>query len=262
MIHAATEAKSCALNDTAPLVMFDTIMQGTRRVLEFAGKVGVSHFLLTTSSGAVYGRQPADLPPRVPEEYERRPGPGRTGGGGRRRGRRAAEMFSCLFAQAHGFECKIARGFAFVGPFLPTDRHFAVGNFLRDGLDGGPIQVNGDGTPYRSYLYAADLAIWLWTTLLRGASCRAYNVGSDQAVTIGELADEVAACFRPRPRIMVARKPVPGQAPECYVPSVQRARQELGLEVWISLPEALRRWADYLTGGSELASQLGQYARS
>jgi dTDP-glucose 4,6-dehydratase len=237
VIHAATET-STRLQVEQPLVMLDTIIAGTRRALDFAVASGAGRFLLT-SSGAVYGRQPPELA-NIPETYGGAPDPAdpRSTYG---EGKRVAELLCSEYARQHGVGATIARCFAFVGPHLPLDAHFAVGNFLRDAAGGGPVRVSGDGTPYRSYLHAADLAIWLWTILACGVPGRPYNVGSDQAVSIAELANAVAACFDPRPTVEIARQADATQPPERYVPAIDRARVELGLSVRIPLGEALRR---------------------
>ena len=134
-----------------------------------------------------------------------------------------------------------ARGFAAVGPHLPLDGHTAIGHFIGDGLAGGPITIRDDGTPYRSYLYTADLAIWLWTILLRGEAGRAYNVGSDEAMPLREVAELVARQFDPVAEVHVALQPTPNEPPARSVPDITRARKELGLEAWIGLEEAIRR---------------------
>jgi dTDP-glucose 4,6-dehydratase len=236
VIHAATAA-SAILNTDAPLVMVDTIVTGTRRTLDFARNAGAKKFLLT-SSGAVYGKQPADLV-HVPEEYTGGPDP-LDPASAYGEGKRLAEHLCCLYAQCYGIEAKISRGFAFVGPYLPLDVHFAIGNFIRDAIAGDPIAVGGDGTPLRSYLYAADLALWLWRILFRGKSCRAYNTGSDVEISIAELAKTVAGTLSPGGEVRIAR-PASGGPRQIYVPDARRARDELGLEIHVPLEEALRR---------------------
>lgn len=241
VIHAATEA-SAQLNGENPLLMLDTIVEGTRHTLEFARHCGTPKFLLT-SSGAVYGKQPPDLT-HIPEDYVGAPDPldPRSAYG---EGKRLAEHLCALYAQHYGVQTKIARCFAFVGPYLPLDIHFAIGDFIRDGLRGEPIQVKGDGTPYRSYLHTADLTIWLWTILFTGKACFPYNVGSDEAVTIADLANLVAEQFEPRPRIEIERRQVNGLAGERYIPSIERVRREFGLRPTIGLVEALQRTTDW-----------------
>lgn len=237
VIHAATEA-SAKLNAEAPQEMLDTIIAGTRRVLDFAGQCGVRKLLLT-SSGAVYGRQPPELA-HVSEDYSGAPDP-LSPGSAYGEGKRIAEHLCAVHALRHGYEVKIARCFAFVGPHLPLDAHFAVGNFIRDGLAGGPIRVNGDGTPVRSYLYAADLAAWLWTILFRGQSGRAYNVGSEEALSIAQTAELVAKAINPALKVEIARAAVKGRPAERYVPSTRRAVTELGLREWTPFELGVRR---------------------
>jgi dTDP-glucose 4,6-dehydratase len=237
LIHAATES-STTQNMHDPLGMLGTIIQGTVRALDFARQCGAEHFLLT-SSGAIYGRQPPELA-HVPETFVGAPDPAErfsTYG----HGKRVAEHLCALYHQALGVPAKVARGFAFVGPYLPLDAHYAAGNFLRDGLGGGPVQVQGDGTPYRSYLYAADLAIWLWTILFRGAPGRPYNVGSEEAISVAELARQVAGHFGTE--VNIAQPATPGAAASRYVPLTLRARRELGLVARISLADAIERTA-------------------
>ncbi len=237
VIHAATEA-SARLNDEEPLVMRDTIIEGTRHTLEFARRAGTKNFLFV-SSGAVYGKQPPDMT-HIPEEYGGAPEPADTGSA-YGAGKQAAEMLCMTYAKRYGFHAKVARCFSFVGPYLPVDIHYAIGNFIRDGLQGRPIAVKGDGTPYRSYLYAADLAIWLWTILFRGESCYPYNVGSDREVTIGQLAAMVADVFGPACAIDICKQPRAESPPERYVPSIRRGSEKLNLAVHRDLREAIER---------------------
>lgn len=239
IIHAATESSS-DLNAEDPLLMLDTIVQGTRRVLDFAQSCGARRLLLT-SSGAVYGRQPVGMT-HIPEGHLSGPDPV-SPQSSYAEGKRVAELLGTIYGEKHGIQVKIARCFAFVGPYLPLDSHFALGNFIRDGLEGRTISVKGDGTPYRSYLYASDLTTWLWTILFRGSPSIPYNVGSEDALTIAELARLVAGMFGQE--VIVAETPSIRPKPDRYIPSTERARRDLDLEVRVGLSEAIARTVEW-----------------
>jgi dTDP-glucose 4,6-dehydratase len=241
VIHAAAERYVPPDRDH-PVATFDADIAATRRVLEFARAHGVKRFLFT-SSGAVYGRQPPEIA-HIPEEYPGAPSPS-DAGSVYGQAKRVSEFLCSSYASVYGFDALIARPFAFVGPYLPLDENYAVGNFIRDALAEGPVRIEGDGTPYRSYLYAADLAIWLWTILFRGAAGRPYNVGSPEAISIADLAGRVAAEVAPGAGIQIARQPVPGVPPARYVPDTRRAETELGLRVRIPLEEGIRRTCEW-----------------
>jgi nucleoside-diphosphate-sugar epimerase len=237
IIHAATDA-SAKLNNENPLLMLDTIVEGTRHTLDFAIQCKAEKFLLT-SSGAIYGKQPSNMT-NIPEDYHGAPDPldPKSAYG---TGKRTAEQLCALYGKQYGLSSTIARCFAFVGPYLPLDIHFAIGNFIRDAIQGGPIVIKGDGTPRRSYLYAADLAIWLWTILLRGQSLHPYNVGSDEPLSITEVAERVQECFPTQIQIEIREAVKLKAVAERYVPCIQRGKDELNLQVLIGLHEGIHR---------------------
>lgn len=239
VIHAATEA-SARQSAEEPLEMLSTILAGTERALEFASTHGTKRFLLT-SSGAVYGKQPPAMT-HVPESYEGAPEP-LDARNVYAEGKRAAELMCALYQKTKGMECAIARCWAFCGAHLPLDAHFAIGNFIGNVLRGEPIAIQGDGTPRRSYLYGADLAIWLWTMLFRAPGLVPINVGSEEDMSILEIAQRVAKVLAPETQIRVAGTPVPGAAPSRYVPAVSRAKELLGLTQKVGVEEAIRRTA-------------------
>jgi nucleoside-diphosphate-sugar epimerase len=241
VIHAATEASAKQARE-APLEMLSTIIAGTEHTLEFSATHGARKFLLT-SSGAVYGKQPADVT-HVPETHTGAPDPVDPANV-YAEGKRTAELLCALYQQRVGLECIIARCWAFCGPRLPLDQHFAIGNFIGDILAGRSIQIKGDGTPRRSYLYAADLCVWLWTMLFRAPALVPVNVGSSHDVSILELAQTVARTLNPRTEIRVAQQAVAGATPLRYVPCVDRAREVLGLRQIIGLEESVCRTANW-----------------
>jgi len=241
IIHAATDVAKQLPADQ----LFFSILEGTRRILDLA-RHGQASRLLLVSSGAVYGQLPGDMQP-VPETYPGAPSPllSQSAYG---EGKRAAEW---LVAQAasEGLVCRIARLFSTVGPHFPLDQHFAIGNFIADALSNQKISINGDGTSVRSYLYAADMAGWLWSILLEDTTPQpVYNVGSEQSIsilglahlvreTIGSMQSVEFKNYQYKSRI----SPLRTMGTCYYVPDCSVVRRDLNLPNPLDLSEAIIR---------------------
>lgn len=257
VVHLACPSTqtSAAEIDEAPA----TIVDGTRAVLDTAAASGRLR-VLVASSGVVHGRG-ADRPALVPEDCAGTPSPGeRSYAYGV--AKRVAEQDAIAATAAGNVDAVIARLWAFIGPYLPLDAHYAAGNFVADALAGRPIHVKGDPATVRSYLYPVDLVVWLLAILTRGRSAAAYNVGSETETTIGELATTVARASNSTARVRSSgvAKQLPQQlCADRYVPDTRKARAELGVRQTVNLDDAVERTLDWHRGraSDSLTSTIG-----
>jgi nucleoside-diphosphate-sugar epimerase len=237
IIHGAADTTAFT-NDSEERERSRSIVQGTQNILELARKNGAR--LLNISSGAVYGAAAGKREGASEADYDAaRPA---TPYG---LAKREAEA---LCGGSHA-NFATARAFAFLGPHLPLDAHFAAGNFLRDAQRGGPILVRGDGTALRSYLHPVDLVTWLLAILVRGTRGHAYNVGSGEVVSTAELARLIADAVTPKAEVTI-QSTQPQGPQNIYLPDIALARAELGLAVTIPLRDAVTRTLEFLGDAS------------
>lgn len=236
VIHAATDVVAAKSADD----VLQTCISGTLKVLEQARCHGASRLLLL-SSGAVYGKTPPGLG-AIPETFM-----GTldclSAESAYAEGKRCAELLCAIENSRGQIGIPIARCFAMVGPYLPLDKHFAVGNFIGAVIRNQAVTIKGDGTPVRSYLYMADVVLRLWLLLFKGRGAVAYNVGGDESVSIETLARRVVAALGSNVEIHIENEPLHGVHANTYYPDTSLIQKEFGLGSAIGLDEAIQKTA-------------------
>ena len=193
VIHAAT---STNMNDYNTISNNDGKKSIKEAVSNYCSIVPFFHSkskILYCSSGAVYGKQPIDVD-KIDENFKLQSDLSTLS---------IEKQNYCLgkrFAEDEirklgklGMNVSIARCFAFSGKYLPKNQHYVLGNFIAQAEKGQTLFVNANGIVYRSYLNADDLVISLINILqISSTKCPIYNVGSDQEISIVELAKKIA----------------------------------------------------------------------
>ncbi len=233
VIHAATDSTEGLKMDY--INRSTQIVEGTRNVLEWC-KAGNVKKLLFVSSGGVYGtinkpvHESDNICPtmsNVDNTYSI--------------SKLFAEHLCFLYGKTYNFSVSVARCFSFIGRDLPRNAHFAAGNFLRDIENNRPININGDGSPIRSFMDQEDLAHWLLTILLNGADNEIYNVGSDEEISIKNFAELIKKTLHSNLPINLQYQSVYGQAlgRSYYVPNIDKAKSDLGLYLNFTLKDSI-----------------------
>ena len=235
VIHAATDTSMDA--HAKHLQMLDNIILGTRRILEVAENSKASKVLLV-SSGAIYGNQPYRVP-KIKENH-RLSCDVLNPVSAYAEGKRVMELLGAIFADQTGISVTVARCFTFMGPGIHLNSHFAFGNFIRDALFSDEIKIEGDGHSIRSYLHGSDLAIWLLTLLIKGDNNTAYNVGSNNEISIKNLAEKIKTVLAPQCSIIYKKtSPSSVLGLNRYVPCTLKM-QDLGCKNWTSLEQGIK----------------------
>lgn len=238
-IHAATDV----VDQSSQLEVLTTCSSGTHHMVSELAAANCKRMLML-SSGAVYGKVPLGTN-GIPESL--------VGSvdisnplSAYAEGKRYAELLCTLLSTQHNMTIPMARCFAMVGPYLPLEKHFAIGNFIGSALNNRPIVIEGDGTPVRSYLYLADVAAQLWLLLFKGRTA-AYNVGSNQPISIRSLAEKVLTVLGCAQRLEVKNKALHGVHANCYYPDTTLIEREFELNQIIPIEKSIIKTADWYT---------------
>jgi len=235
LLHMAATSATETFNGETDANKTSTLFNGAKNIMEIAIENNISKILFT-SSGVVYGSSSKDMKSESDVshsiELEKR--------NGLAKGKILAEDVISNLSLKNNINFKIARCFSFVGPYLPLNIHYAIGNFINDAIFNDKIIINGNGLPYRSYLYISDTIIWL-IKLLVGSEEGVYNVGSERRIQIIELANIVRDLIDPSKKIIIQENEIHegNFKRDIYLPDTTKIREALKVKEWTSLEDAI-----------------------
>ena len=238
VINAAGNPDSRA-HSSDPLNVMAVIANGTEALLSEVTRLPNLKRFLQVSSGLIYGSQPCDS---VGISEHSTGGPDCNSiSSVYAESKRFSETLCSAYRSLFKIPIVVARPFAFIGPYQLLDKPWAINNFIRECLMNEPIRILGDGQTVRSYMYASDMAFWLLRMLVAGKVGLAYNVGSPKGVSLQELAKKIVGNFSANSQILSGCATSERVSSSKFVPDVNLACDNLGLELTVDIDEAIRR---------------------
>lgn len=238
VIHAAATPDRRE-HATQPLRVIETIYKGTQAVLDACLRLPVLNKFLFISSNNIYGNvhDQADAITEHTTGYL----DSNSINAAYPEAKRLAETVCAVYRNQQRLPVVTIRPFAFTGPYQDLEKPWALNNFMRDAILGGPIRILGNQETVRSYLYGSDMAFWLLAILANKKPATTYNLGSEEGVSMIRLAEKIAANFHHK--IDIINKS-PGNDAAHYsvsIPNLSTLRKDIAVKQAIPLDQAIVR---------------------
>ena len=234
-----------------PVRTIETNIYPTELLLQLAAQGGQRFFLASTSE--VFGKNPRES---WTEEDDLHLGPTSRPRWAYGCSKAIDEFLALAYARKYGLPVVIGRFFNVVGPRQVGHYGMVIPRFVERALAGEPVVVYDDGGQVRCFAHVREVV----ESVIRlmdapAAAGRVFNIGSDQPVSIRELAEEVTR--RVDPSVPIEYLPYRDAYGEDFedvrrrVPNLTRLEQTIGAKPQMSLGEILDdiiRWKRSRTG--------------
>ena len=215
----------------------DTFFKGTQNILDLASRlpnlIKVIHF----SSNKIYGTNYS----RTPMRESNTTIVGNNNQDVYSESKRISETLCKAYISELHLPIIIVRPFAFIGPFQSLDKPWAINNFIRDAILGGPIRILGNELTAKSYMYGSDLAYFILNILTQGKVGEIYNLGSADSTTLVELASKIKNIINSNIEIKIRSSKDQYSKTSFDVPDTSKVENELNIISSFDIDEALKR---------------------
>ena len=214
---------------------------GTLNYLEAARHAGVGRFVFASSGGTVIG----EAEPPIHEEMV--PHPVAPYGASKL----AGEGYCSAYFQTFGIETVALRFGNVYGP-LSGHKNSVVARFIKRATGGEVLEIYGDGTQTRDFIYVDDLirAVKLSATV-DGVGGEVFQIATSAETTVQELTDRLLPALAAagikdvEVRKTAARK---GEVRRNYA-DTSKAERMLGWKAEVGLDDGLRRTVEWFVEG-------------
>jgi UDP-glucose 4-epimerase len=223
-----------------PIETVERNIQPTERVLRLAAGSGARVFL--ASSSEVYGKGSAE---RMREDDDMVLGsPSKT------RyiyayTKLIDEFLGLAYHRQRGLHVVVGRFFNVVGPRQSGRYGMVIPRFVGQALAGGPVLVHDDGNQVRCFMHVGDTVRAVIELMQSGPAVgQIFNIGSDEAITIRQLAESVVRLANESAKIehiSYSQAFGPGfEDVRCRIPDLTRLRTTLNFAPKYSMADILQ----------------------